>query len=327
MNDVKRAFGPRSAAAAGRSGRPLAARARAWLSRNGPLLLMALPAMAVLFTFSYMSMPGILLAFKDYKAALGLYGSEWVGLSNFEYLFSTGIALRIIRNTLWLNTLFIVANLVCSLLIAVLLHEIYDRFASRIYQSILFFPFFVSWVIVGFFVYILMSTDTGAVNGVLKALGLEPVNWYSTPEAWPVVLVLSNLWHSLGYFTVIYLAGMIGINPEYYEAARIDGASRLQEITKIMLPLIRPLIIINLLLAIGRIFFANFDLFVNVIRNQGALLPTTDVLDTYVFRSLTVLGNFNMASAAGVFQAVVGFTLVMLSNWVVRRLDPEQGLF
>jgi putative aldouronate transport system permease protein len=141
------------------------------------------------------------------------------------------------------------------------------------------------------------------------------------------VLVLSNLWHSLGYFTVIYLAGMIGINPEYYEAARIDGASRLQEITKIMLPLIRPLIIINLLLAIGRIFFANFDLFVNVIRNQGALLPTTDVLDTYVFRSLTVLGNFNMASAAGVFQAVVGFTLVMLSNWVVRRLDPEQGLF
>lgn len=307
--------------------KPVGLRMRAWSSRNTPLLLMALPGMAVLFTFSYMAMPGILLAFKDYKAALGLWGSEWVGLSNFEYLFSTGTALRIIRNTLLLNGLFIAANLICSLFIAVLLHEVYDHFASRAYQSVLFFPYFVSWVIVGYFAFILLSTDTGVVNGLLRALGLEPMNWYSNPDVWPVVLVLANLWHSLGYFTVIYLAGMISINPEYFEAARIDGASRLKEVWYIMLPLIRPLVIINLLLAIGRIFFANFDLFINVVRNQGALLPTTDVIDTYVFRSLTVLGNFNMAAAAGFFQASVGLLLIILSNWIVRRVDEEQALF
>ncbi len=302
-------------------------RLAAWFGRNGALLLMALPGMAVLFTFSYLPLPGMQLAFRDFKAAEGIWNSEWVGLSNFEYLFSTGTALRIIRNTLVLNSLFIVANLVCSLFIAVLLHEVYDRFISRLYQSVLFFPHFVSWVIGGYFVFIFLSTDTGVVNNVLKAVGLQPVTWFSDPEPWPWVLVLVNLWHSLGYFTVIYLAGMIGVNPEYFEAARIDGASRRQEIWHIMLPLIRPLIIINVLLAIGRIFFANFDLFINVVRNQGALLPTTDVIDTYVFRSLTVLGNFNMASAAGFFQAIVGFGLVMLSNWIVRRVEPDQALF
>lgn len=300
---------------------------RRWFSRNGTLLLMALPGMLILLVFSYLPMPGIILAFKDYKAAQGIWGSDWVGFSNFSYLFSTGIAWRIIRNTLFINSLFIIANVLVSLSIAVLLHEIYDHVLSRLYQSVLFFPYFVSYVIVGYFTFILFATDGGFINNMLARFGAEPVRWFTQAGVWPVILMLVNLWHSLGYFVIIYLAGMIAINPEYYEAARIDGASKWNEIRSITLPLIRPLIIINVLLAIGRIFFSNLDLFINVIRDQGSLLSTSDVIDTYVLRSLATLGNFNMASAAGFFQAMVGFLLIVLSNWIVRRLDADQALF
>lgn len=295
--------------------------------RNAALFLMALPGLAVLCTFSYLPMPGIILAFKNFKAAQGIWGSEWVSLANFRFLFGTDTAWRIIRNTLFLNSLFIVATLVAALTMAILLNEIIDSFAARVYQAVLFFPYFVSYVIVGYFVFIFLSSDSGVVNRWLVQLGLEPVNWFGQPGYWPWILLLVNLWHNLGYNTVIYLAGIIAINPEYYEAARLDGASKWQEIRFILLPLIRPLIIINVLLAIGRIFFANLDLFINVTRQQGSLLPTTDVLDTYVFRTLTTLGNFNMASAAGLFQAVVGFVLVVLANWIVRRVDADQSLF
>lgn len=302
-------------------------RFRRGMRRNMALMLMALPGTVVLFTFSYLPMPGIILAFKNFKAAQGIWGSPWVGFSNFQFLFGTDTAWRIIRNTLFLNSLFIVVTLVASLVMAILLNEIIDSFAARVYQSILFFPYFVSYVIVGYFVFIFLSSDSGIVNRTLEQFGLEPVNWFGNPGYWPWILLLVNLWHNLGYNTVIYLAGIIAINPEYYEAARIDGASKWQEIRFILLPLIRPLIIINVLLAIGRIFFANLDLFINVTRQQGALLPTTDVLDTYVFRTLTTLGNFNMASAAGLFQATVGFILVVLANWIVRRIDADQSLF
>lgn len=307
--------------------RPAVRRIQRWLMRNGTLLLMALPGMGVLFTFSYLPMPGIILAFKEFKAAQGIWGSAWVGFTNFQFLFSTDTAWRIIRNTLLLNALFIATTLVAAVTMAILLNEIIDSFIARVYQSILFFPYFVSYVIVGYFVYILLSADSGFVNRLLMRLGIDPINWFGAPEYWPFILVLVNLWHNLGYNTIIYLAGIVAINPEYYEAARIDGASKWQEIRYILLPLIRPLMIINVLLSIGRILFANLDLFINVTRQQGALLPTTDVLDTYVFRTLTTLGNFNMASAAGFFQAVVGFVLVVIANWIVRRVDPDQSLF
>lgn len=295
--------------------------------KNGILLLMALPGMIVLFTFAYLPLPGMLIAFKDYKPLAGVWGSPWVGLENFTFLFGTETAWRIIRNTLFLNTLFIISSLIASLFIAVLLHEIIDTFASRVYQAILFFPYFVSYVIVGYFVFIFLASDGGLVNNVFKSVGLKEVNWFGEPAYWPLILTLVNLWHTIGYFTIIYLAGILAINPEYYEAARIDGASRLQEIWYIMLPLIRPLIIINVLLAIGRIFFANFDLFLNVTRMQGAILSSTDVIDTYVYRALAVLGNFEMSSAAGFFQAMVGLLLILAANWVVRRVDSDQALF
>ena len=308
--------------------RGVAARARRAWNRNGVLLLMALPGIIQVFIFSYLPMPGMILAFKNYRAAQGIWGSDWVGFKNFEFLFSTGDAWRIIFNTIFLNSLFLCFTIVLgSLAVAVLLHEIYDHYVTRYYQSVLFFPHFISFVIVGYFAFAFLNADNGMINGLLKAWGLEQINWYGEPKFWPAILVVISMWKGIGYFAIIYLAGMLAINPEYYEAARIDGASKWQEIRFVMLPLIRPLVIINVLLAVGRIFYANFDFIYNVTRDSSLLLPTVDVIDTYVFRSLTAVGNYNLASAAGFFQATVGFALVLLANWLVRRYDSDQALF
>lgn len=297
------------------------------LRRNKTLLLMALPGLVVVFLISYMPMPGIVLAFKNYRAAQGVWGSDWVGLNNFQFLFNSGIAWEIIRNTLVLNTLFIIAAQVCSITMAVLMNEVYHTHLAKIFQSILFFPHFVSWVLVGFFTFAFLNSDTGYVNSLLKSLGHEPVNWYAEPQYWYAILVFLSVWKGLGYFTIIYLAGMLNINPEYYEAARIDGANKWHEIRYVSLPMIQPLIIINVLLAIGRLFFANFDFIYNVTRDSSLLLPVVNVIDTFVYRSLAAVGNFNLASAAGFFQAVMGLILILIANGLVRRIDKDQALF
>lgn len=294
---------------------------------NRALLLMCVPALLVVFVINYMPMPGIILAFKNYRVAQGIWGSDWVGLKNFEFLLTSGIAWEIIRNTVVLNALFIIAAQVTSLTMALLINEIYHNYIAKIYQSVLFFPHFVSWVLVGFFTYAFLNSDTGYVNVLLKSLGQNPVNWYAEPQYWYLILIFLSVWKGLGYFTIIYLAGMLNINPEYYEAARIDGANKLQEARWISLPLIQPLIIINVLLAIGRIFFANFDFIWNVTRDSSLLMPTVNVIDTFVYRSLASLGNFNLASAAGFFQAVMGLILVLFANALVRRINSEQALF
>jgi putative aldouronate transport system permease protein len=288
---------------------------------------MALPGLVVVFIVSYMPMPGIVLAFKNYRAAQGVWGSDWVGLNNFQFLFSSGTAWQIIRNTVVLNGLFIIAGQICALTMAVLLNEVYHYRIAKTFQSILFFPHFVSWVLVGFFTYAFLNSDTGYINALLKSLGHNSVNWYAEPQYWYAILIFLSVWKGLGYFTIIYLAGMLNISPEYYEAARIDGASKLQEIRYISLPLIRPLVIINVLLAIGRIFFANFDFIFNVTRDASLLLPAVNVIDTFVYRSLAAVGNYNIASAAGVFQAVMGLILVLFANALVRRIDKEHALF
>jgi putative aldouronate transport system permease protein len=301
----------------------------AWreIRKNWALMLMALPAVAVVFIICYMPMPGIILAFKDYKPGLGIWGSKWTGLKNFQFLFDSGIAWQIIRNTVGLNFLFIVAANVFSLIMAFMMNEIYHRYIAKVFQSFLFFPHFVSWVLVGYFTFAFLNADNGFVNYVLVKFGMAPVNWYAEPTYWIPILVFLSVWKGLGYFTILYLAGILGINPEYYEAARIDGANKLQEAWYISLPLIRPLVIINVLLAIGRIFFANFDFIWNVTRDTGMLLSTTNVIDTYIYRSMAAIGNFNLAAAAGFFQAIAGFILVLLANWVVRKVDKEQALF
>jgi len=318
---------------------PVSVSTRAWRWRerfqtdrsksDGALLLMMVPGLLVLFVFAYLPMFGIIIAFKDFRAYQGVLGSRWVGLQNFRYLFGTDDARRIVVNTIGMNALFIVSVLVAALAIALLLKEAQgsNRWLARFYQSTLFFPYLFSYVIINYFVFALLDTTNGLVNHTITAVGGQGVSWYQSPQFWPVILTLVTVWKNAGFWSIVYLAGIIAINPEYYEAATLDGASKWRQIWRITLPLLKPLIIINVLLSIGRIFYADFGLFYQVTRNAPELYPTTDVIDTYVYRTLTALGDVGMASAAGTFQAVVGFLLVVFSNWYVRRTERQSAIF
>ncbi|MCL5995057.1 MAG: ABC transporter permease subunit [Chloroflexi bacterium] len=297
------------------------------LQRNAPFLIMGAPGLLVLLIFSYLPMFGVVIAFKDFRANLGIFNSQWIGLKNFEFLFRSPVLSRITTNTLTLNVLFIVSGLVASVGLALLLNEVRLKIATRAYQTVVFFPYFISWVIVGYFSFALLNADNGLINGFLTTLGQEPVAWYSSPQYWPWILMLTNIWKSVGYGSVIYLAGMLGINQEYYEAAMLDGANKVQQIRYITLPHLVPIMVIMTLLAIGRIFYADFGLFYYVTRDNSLLYSTTDVIDTYVYRALRVNADIGMAAAVGLYQSVVGFALVLISNWLVKRVDPERSLF
>ncbi|MCD9024875.1 ABC transporter permease [Cohnella silvisoli] len=288
---------------------------------------MTLPGVLALFCFAYMPMFGAIIAFKSFNVEKGIWGSEWAGFDNFRYLFASSDAWRITYNTLYLNALFIVFGLIISVGLALLMNEIKNRWMNRFYQSALFFPYLLSWVVVGYIGFTLLSTDNGLVNKWLAYSGAEPIQWFAEPKYWPVILVLVNSWKIAGYYSIIYLAGMLGISNDFYEAARIDGASKWQQIRSITLPLLVPIITVMTLLQIGRIFYADFGLFYNVTRDTGLLYETTDVIDTYVFRMLRTVGDIGMASSAGFYQAIVGLLLVVLSNYVVRRIDKDNALF
>ncbi len=297
------------------------------LRKNFPFLLMAAPGFLLLVVFSYLPMFGVVIAFKNYRASQGIWGSDWIGLKNFEFLVRTPDLQRITTNTIFLNTLFILTGLIGAIGLALLLNEVRVKLAARIYQTVIFFPFIISWVIVGYFSFALLNYENGLVNGVVRALGIEPISWYNSPDQWPAILTITNLWKGVGYGSVIYLAAMLGINQEYYEAAMLDGANKLQQIRYITLPFLIPVVIIVMLLAIGKIFYADFGMFYYVTRDSKLLYPTTDVIDTYVFRALRVNADIGMAAATGLYQSVVGFALVIFSNWVVKRIDPERSLF
>ncbi len=302
-------------------------RLKLFLDKNGTFMLMALPGATLIFIFAYAPMPGIVIAFKDLKFNLGVWGSPWVGLNNFGYLIATPLTGRVLFNTLFMNTLFIVTGTAGAIGVALLMNEVHGKFRGRVYQSAMFFPNFISIVVVSYFVFAFLSTDQGLVNNVLKSFGVEPLQWYSSPEYWPVILVIVNIWKGVGVGSIIYLATIVSINPEFYEAAKIDGANKLDQIRYITLPLLIPVITILTLLAIGRIFYADFGLFFIVTRDTPALYPTTDVIDTFVFRGLRQLGDIGMTAAAGLTQSVIGFILVIIANLVVRKVDPEKSLF
>lgn len=296
------------------------------LRKNRSLLLISLPALLFVFAFSYLPMFGAVLAFKDFNYAKGIWGSDWAGLDNFKFFFTSQDALRVTRNTLVLNALFIVIGLAASVVFGILLAEL-GRKAVRVFQTVLFFPYFLSWVVVGYLTYILLNPAYGAVNKVLEWLNISPVNWYSDPKYWPVILVLTYLWKNVGYTAIIFYTGLMSIDPSYYEAAAIDGASRYQQILRISYPLIVPLILLLFMLNVGKIFYSDFGLFYFVPRNAGALYATTDVIDTYVYRSLRVVGDIGMASAAGLYQSFVGLVLVLITNRIVKKIDSESALF
>ncbi|MFF2482072.1 ABC transporter permease [Paenibacillus sp. NPDC058071] len=293
-----------------------------------PLYVMLIPGLAYLFLNNYLPLFGLTIAFKNIDYSKGIFGSDWAGLTNFQYLFQTNDAYIITRNTLLYNAVFIVLGLGLAITIAILLNEIKNKFASRFYQSVILLPFLISIIIVSYLVYSFLSPSTGFVNNtILPAFGIDPVSWYTESKYWPYILVFVHLWKGIGYNCIVFLAAIIGIDPEYYEAARIDGASKLRQIFKITIPTITPVIIMLTLLAIGRIFYSDFGLFYQVPMNSGALFETTNVIDTYVFRGLMQLGDIGMSSAAGLYQSLVGFLLVLISNFIVRKINKENALF
>ena len=298
------------------------------LKEHWPLYLMMLPALLYLLINNYIPMAGMVIAFKKLNFAKGIWASPWAGLKNFKFLFASKDAWIITRNTLLYNVAFILVNMVVGIAIAILITEVRNTKLKKIYQSAILLPFLMSMVILSYIVYALLSAENGLVNNsILPLFHIDPIQWYQKPKYWPAVLIIANCWKGVGYGCLIYIASLIGIDPSFYEAARLDGASKWQEITKITLPSLVPTIITLLLLSIGRIFYSDFGLFYQVPMNSGVLFPTTNVIDTYVYRALIEQGNISMSSAAGVYQSLVGFCVVMLSNWIVRRVDKDQALF
>ena len=298
------------------------------LKEYWPLYLMMLPALLYLLINNYIPMAGMVIAFKKLNFAKGIWASPWAGLKNFKFLFASKDAWIITRNTLLYNVAFILVNMVVGIAIAILITEVRNTKLKKIYQSAILLPFLMSMVILSYIVYALLSAENGLVNNsILPLFHIDPIQWYQKPKYWPAVLIIANCWKGVGYGGLIYIASLIGIDPSFYEAARLDGASKWQEITKITLPSLVPTIITLLLLSIGRIFYSDFGLFYQVPMNSGVLFPTTNVIDTYVYRALIEQGNISMSSAAGVYQSLVGFCVVMLSNWIVRRVDKDQALF
>ena len=298
------------------------------LKEYGPLYLMMLPALLYLLINNYIPMAGMVIAFKKLNFAKGIWASPWAGLKNFKFLFASKDAWIITRNTLLYNVAFILVNMVVGIAIAILITEIRNTKLKKIYQSAILLPFLMSMVILSYIVYALLSAENGLVNNsILPLFHIDSIQWYQEPKYWPVILIIANCWKGVGYGCLIYIASLIGIDPSFYEAARLDGASKWQEITKITLPSLVPTIITLLLLSIGRIFYSDFGLFYQVPMNSGVLFPTTNVIDTYVYRALIEQGNISMSSAAGVYQSLVGFCVVMLSNWIVRKVDKDQALF
>lgn len=295
--------------------------------RNPFLYAMAVPGLLFFLVFSYFPIYGIMIAFKDYNFAKGITGSEWVGLKNFNYFFTSDDFWVILRNTLVLNMLFILFTTAAAVLIALMFNEIRNKYFKRISQSLIFLPYFMSWIVVGMIVQSLFGGEEPMINTWLQNFGLEPVNWMFESKLWPFILTVIRVWQGAGYLSIIFLAAITGISEDLYEAARIDGASKLQIVLRITLPLLVPTVMIMTLLAVGKIFNGDFAMIYAIIGDNSLLYPTTDVIDTFVFRSMRQLHDFGMSSAVGLFQSVMGLIFVIAANWVTRRVSKESALF
>ena len=291
------------------------------------LLIMLLPGLLVFILFSYLPMFGVIIAFKKINYQLGILGSPFVGLDNFKFLFATTDAWRITRNTIMYNLLFIISDVFLAVGVAVLMREIWQAKATKFYQTLIILPYFLSMVVVAYLVYGFLNPQYGFFNKIRESMGFFGINWYYEPKYWPFILPITHWWKGLGYQSIVYLASIAGLDKELYEAAVIDGAGKWAQITKITLPQLTPTMVIMFLLALGRIFRADFGLFYQVPMNSVMLYEVTDVIDTYVYRALVQLNNIGMSSAASVFQSVVGAITVISANYLVKRLDDSQALF
>ena len=288
--------------------------------KNLPLFMIALPGIVYLLINNYIPMFGIFLAFKNYSLRKGVFGSDWCGLQNFQFLFKTKDAWIMTRNTILYNVAFII--------IGTMMCELGKKTRVKFFQAALLLPNLLSWVVIGFIAYAFLNADTGFINKtILAGLGLDPVSWYSYTGAWPAIIIIVNLWKNMGYQSIVYMASISGIDKSIYEAAAIDGATKMQQIFRITLPMLKPTVITLTLMSIGRIFYSDFGLFYQVPQNSGALFNVTQTIDTYVYRGLMELNDVGMSAAAGLYQSLVGFALVLIANGIVRKVDSENALF
>lgn len=292
-----------------------------------PIYIMMLPGFIYMICNNYFPMFGITLAFKKYSFRKGLLASPWCGLDNFKYLFASDTAFTIIRNTVLYNVVFIILGMAISIAMAILLNEVRSKKAKTIYQTLILLPYLMSWVVVSYLFNTFLAADTGLINSVLSSLGLHSINWYMESKYWPYILVFANIWKGTGYSVIVYLSSIVSISQEYYEAAKIDGATKWQQISRITLPLLKTTIITLLIMSIGHIFASDFGLFYQLPKNSGALYSATQTIDVYVYNALMKNSDYGMSSAASVFQSVVGFILVMVANKIVRKVESESALF
>jgi putative aldouronate transport system permease protein len=295
--------------------------------QNRTLLLMCFPAVLFFFLFSYLPMPGAYIAFTKFNYAKGIFQSPFVGMDNFRFLFQSGQLTLLLRNTVLYNIAFIILGNFLQLTFAILLNEVQSKWFKKITQSMMFLPYFISAVLVSLLVYNLINYDYGFISALVRNMGGTMPKYYSKPNAWPVIIVLVTLWQGTGYGTVVYLAAITGIDHSMIEASRVDGANGFQRIHYIILPCLRPTVVILLLFALGGIVKGNFGLFYNLIGSNSMLYKTTDIIETYVYRALMNNFNFSQGSAVGLFQSVVGFAVVMIANTVVKRIEPDYSLF
>ncbi|QHT62333.1 sugar ABC transporter permease [Paenibacillus lycopersici] len=294
--------------------------------KNRTLFFMSLPGIIYKLIFAYIPMLGLIIAFKNYRYDQGIFGSEWVGLKNFRFFFENDKAFVITRNTVLYNVGFFVLTTVVSVFLAILLNEITRKFI-KFYQTVMFLPYFLSWVVISYIVFAFLDHDHGFVNQLLGWLGMEHIPWYQEASRWPWILNIVSLWKTIGMQTLIYYAGVIGIDTGYYEAARIDGASKFRMMRTITIPLLTPLIVIFFIMAMGGIFRADFGLFYMVPNDSSFVYSTTDVIDTYIYRALRTINDLGMSTAVGFYQSLVGFVLVLASNFVVKKINNENSMW
>lgn len=289
-------------------------------------VLCAVPVILV-FIFNYLPMIGAVIAFKDYKYNDGIFGSKWVGLRNFEMFFKSKDFANVAWNTIYLNFIFIIIGTICAVTLAILLFNVMGRKNVKTYQTIFITPYFLSWVVVGYIAYSFLNPAYGILNQLLNALGLGNIDVYSKPGLWPIILTIANVWKNVGMDSVIYYAALMGIDTSLFEAADVDGVNKFQKVWYITIPSLVSLITILTILKIGNIFRADFGLFYQLTRDVGQLYSTTDVMDTYIYRTLKVWNDVSLSSAAGLLQSVVGFVLVIVTNTVTKRIDKDCALF
>ena len=299
------------------------------LNKNKGLYMLTIPGIIYFLIFSYLPLVGIYYAFVDYKPMAGWFGlkSKFVGLDNFKYFFASGKWVEITFNTLYLNALFILTGLLAQLLLAVLINEVASKWFKKVSQSFMFLPNFLSWAVVSVFAYALFSTNDGLVNGIIEALGGNRISFYTTPEVWPTVLVLLKIWKGAGYGMVVFLAAITGIDQGVYEAARMDGANRFQQIVHITIPQLKTTVVVLLVLSVGSIFVGDFGMIYAIVGDNPLLYSTTDVIDTFVYRTLRVQNDIGMSTAVGLMQSVLGIIFAVSTNFIAKKLDEGSSVF